>query len=755
MQEKQATVGAQSHVNTQASSNSVMFSQHEVWDEIDTSHRAMHNYDEALIKSEVDSPAMAASSAQAIAHHWRSMQQQDALRADQPCYLLELEASNGRYASILLSELNSILSTDEWRRFDPRYLLTDSRPERVSNCWQHPSLRYWIEQGNLEPVEFDPRQQRFIHLKSRRLILGLNSFVNPLTVIANGVFSGMRQTLYNIHYGTCFTAQVSRTVQNGDSQETAFSHDEKEFSEENKSLGDVEKDLSCADNVSTFTYDWHDIEDPCQHSQSSLIERYLDRLDSGLVLMPEQAFTVIQRLRDLADNGLLLLSCDRGFYSEQSLREQGMPQMGHCARYFLPLNGHAMSWYVDSLGGEAAHVQKSQDQALQSLIWCPSSGSTATANTRELLTFLANGSDPSVRRMAEIASLSQDSIKAEQLLALLEYSQFDYQILFAHLACLYESLPHLDAHQRIRWRDVLPKVWKRYYPYKQDAEFLISFGVLAMRLGAWSTAKGCLTYLANESPENLDGMYYLVACLTHLGERDNASRLVQKYLNKALDDDHMLFLSRQLHDWVVQCQQDPAYNPGLASDSELSLQPLASHYTEELLYQYRDPSIAVMTSLPDFDGVDQFEQWRQEQVGTKNQSIYALIHRDFGFIGVVSLRYHGKDGFFYFWIGADYQGQGFGQRAARLLFNMASLTLGLKNVYTAAFKDNSRSTAALLQLGLRPLPFKAKEPDDAYVFYTASRQSFDESHQSLKALLKHIESPIELLGLEMKDGLNG
>lgn len=706
-------------------SYSVAFERHEIWDAISMAHAGMDAYQEAIIKTEVESPNLARSYAQTIVSSWRSMQASASLQENQPCYLLELEATNGKFACWLLNALERLLSAREWDLFSPQYLLADSRPERISECWQHPALHQWIERGHLEPVEYDPRRQRFIDLKSRRLILGSGSIANPLTVLANGVFSGLRQSLYNIHYGKCFSARLASTA----SAASATQDDS------------VEK---AGEPNTSLSYHWREMQTP-QHTHA-LLPRYIERLDSGVVLLPDETIEVIGRITMLAGNGVLFLLSDRGFYSEADLRQQWIPEMGPCARYFLPINGHALSWHVESLNGNAAHYQSGYDSALHSMLWCPTGMSGAQLDTRQLTDNFSNSRDATVRRMSELAAHAQATISAEQLLALLDLSNFDHGILFAHLDCLRESLPHLDARQRIRWRSAMEKVWQQYYSLVEDAEFLTEFGLLSMRLGAWGVAKRSLSYVVERLPGHIASNYYLAATLLHLGERDSARQVIHRCLAMNPSFEDAIVLSRQLSKWQLRCQEDSCYDATLGRDREISLHPLAEHYAEEFLYQYRDPSIAVMTSLPDFDDVESFEKWQSEQYQPDNKGLYIIVHREHGLLGVVSLRWHRDMGFFYFWIGTDYQGQGIGQRAARLLFNMAQQTLGIRDFYTCVFRDNSRSISALEKLGFKQLPFTAKEPDEDYLFCHRSRAEAEGRHSytALTELLNKIESPIKL-----------
>ncbi|MBL4671440.1 MAG: GNAT family N-acetyltransferase [Arenicella sp.] len=708
------------------------FEKHYLWDEIDTAHQILDADQDALLKAEVESPSVAANNAQSIAIGWRSLHANGALTPNQPCYLLELEAANGRFASLLLTQLQSILSPQEWALFKPRYLLADSRAERVSECWQHSTLRPWIEQGHLEPVEYDARKQRFINLKSRRLILAANSIANPLVVIANGVFSGMRQSLHHVHYGKCFSAQLKDAVATKDSTLDATIERTQKYDTQE---GESER--------GAYDYLWNEEQAP--HFGHPLLPRYTERLDSGLVLIPQQMFEVIGRLTNLTTNGTLLLSNDRGFFGERRLREQSIPEMGPYTRYFLPINGHALSWHIESLGGNVTHYQSANDCPLHSLMWCPASKASAQLDSGDLVKNITYNTDAIVRRMCQLSCQSNELITADQLMSLLQLSDYDHHILFTHMGCLFDSLAQLDASQRISWRDTVTTIWRQYYLFKGDAQLLRDFGLLSMRLGAWDVAKQCLSYVINQLPNDIESRYYLALCLLHLGERDAVERQLLKCLEVNAGYEAAIDLMSQLGDWRTYCQKDHCYEPNLGRDHELSLHPLAGHYAEEFLYQYRDPSIAVMASLPDFDSVDEFEEWRQQQERTSDRGLYAVVHREHGLLGVVSLRWYQGAAFFYFWIGADYQGQGYGQRAAKILFSMAEQTLGICRIYTYAFDDNSRSFSALNELGFQPLPFKAKEPDDAYRFFSTTREPSSVQYGSLTSLLSGIESPIELL----------
>lgn len=95
---------------------------------------------------------------------------------------------------------------------------------------------------------------------------------------------------------------------------------------------------------------------------------------------------------------------------------------------------------------------------------------------------------------------------------------------------------------------------------------------------------------------------------------------------------------------------------------------------------------------------------------------YAVMHAESGFVGVVSAHRSGKSGFFHFWIGADFQGQGLALPALQLL--LAQLRrLRLRRLFTTVYPDNFRSLRVIERAGFRPLPDRALPPEEEMPFF--------------------------------------
>ena len=108
--------------------------------------------------------------------------------------------------------------------------------------------------------------------------------------------------------------------------------------------------------------------------------------------------------------------------------------------------------------------------------------------------------------------------------------------------------------------------------------------------------------------------------------------------------------------------------------------------------------------------------------------LFAVHHIHWGFVGSVNIDVFKGVGFFYYWFGKDFQGQGFGPQAARILLGWSAEYLSLNCCYTKVYQDNIYSQKALVKSGFRPLPLKIAESyeqeayEEEYIYYQGNNR---------------------------------
>ncbi|EGI77257.1 GNAT family N-acetyltransferase [Hylemonella gracilis] len=138
-------------------------------------------------------------------------------------------------------------------------------------------------------------------------------------------------------------------------------------------------------------------------------------------------------------------------------------------------------------------------------------------------------------------------------------------------------------------------------------------------------------------------------------------------------------------------------------DTNLRLVPLDHMHCEHFAWAYRDPDIAARCCLPQFANAEEWHAWLDDCRAFGDQMIFAVMHAQWGFIGSVSLILAEGIGFFYYWIATEFQGLGFGPKAASLLFELAETHWGLRVCYAKCFADNQPSLSGLAKLGFELL----------------------------------------------------
>jgi RimJ/RimL family protein N-acetyltransferase len=150
---------------------------------------------------------------------------------------------------------------------------------------------------------------------------------------------------------------------------------------------------------------------------------------------------------------------------------------------------------------------------------------------------------------------------------------------------------------------------------------------------------------------------------------------------------------------------------------DLLLIPLEEQHLSGFSWVYHDPQIAQLCNLPDFGNDDQWFDWLAVDQNNTNKNVFSVIHESWGFIGSVSIEIHEGVGFFYYWLGQDFQGGGLGPQSVLLLLNLAEQQLGMTCCYAKLFQHNFASQKAMKKMAFQALPFEVVSSGDEQVYY--------------------------------------
>jgi len=252
-----------------------------------------------------------------------------------------------------------------------------------------------------------------------------------------------------------------------------------------------------------------------------------------------------------------------------------------------------------------------------------------------------------------------------------------------------------------------------------------------------------LTINGSDTEQYLSLNIKLAQNLAHMGMFERASTIVELAL-LAHPFDHKLLITA--NDIQAQWRAIP-YDLADCRSHELMLIPLTSQYMSDYYWQYSDPSIQALCNLPHFTTGDEWLHWLAQNNNMPEQRVFAVLHKDWGFIGSVSIEVFQGVGFFYYWLGTDFQGQGFGPQAVNLLLALAQKYFTMDCCYAKVYQHNQPSHKAMLKLGFSALIATTKAPYDNEIFYYAGpKQTNWDNYRELEWLLKMQCSMAELEG---------
>lgn len=292
-----------------------------------------------------------------------------------------------------------------------------------------------------------------------------------------------------------------------------------------------------------------------------------------------------------------------------------------------------------------------------------------------------------------------------------------------------ESIQGFNPMDRQQWLNALNGFIAKNNNLKEKTiQIIIRFSFL---ICDWHLLIETSNKLVVLQPQDIKSLAY---AYWKTGAWNKAYELLNKYMFIQPDVD-------SFYDWHLDLidlsnKQAFAFYSNRNISKHLRLEPLSFHHADEYIWQYWDQSIAELCCLPEITSKQEWCDWMAYQQTLDDQTNFAVLHESFGFVGVVSLIVHRGVGFFYFWIGKDFQRKGFGTDAVRLLLEIGEKYFGITCCYAKVFEHNIASQNVMIKLGFKRLGINAAVPhDNEQLYYLGEdkpdRIQYSELHQLL------------------------
>lgn len=506
----------------------------------------------------------------------------------------------------------------------------------------------------------------------------------PVVILAHDAWSQLEQQLYAVHYGKLLRANLDKLV--------------------------VDAGTGAEQSV------WVDAcAEPWRPELGDARQRYLTEFNSAPIVYPSGAFTAIHQMGTLSARPMLFISLAAGYGDDVGVRLGSFAEVSgfYRASRRFPVNFPLITEWVEKRGGYCSIARCGSRHYVQLNL-------LGRSASRRWMDSLVRCVDPALLAGAEQLVNVMHSLGTgaplEARLNLLQLSRYDPAVFLAAEKELNAAFLRAPDFDREGWRLALRRVWDNRGACSPDERLHQRLAPALMRCADWGFARNILEQGMLEYGAEAIDLAQLAWCEFRTANSARASELVQQALQMAPDSP----LAAQVAERVAGrlARRDSPWSLELVAHGlPIVLEPLDENHADALFHQYRDPQIAVMTGLPALASAGEARAWITASGNEKGKVNFAIMHREWGFTGLVNLAISGHASFFCFWIGVDFQGLGLSSAAGRLLCRHAA-DQGVTVMLTSAYKDNHRSVRALKRIGFSELAIRACPPDQDRIFFS-------------------------------------
>ncbi|KZN36518.1 hypothetical protein N480_17615 [Pseudoalteromonas luteoviolacea S2607] len=643
-----------------------------------------------------------------------------------PVYLMQLGAANYRLGLALLHSLAQALAPQGLIKIKLCMIFTVDDEKMQTLLFNHPDFGYFYERQQAQIVNWEASSSNPIPthaLDGSALMVD----ANPVVLISHKVFSQLSQAIYHIHYNQIFRAELaplSSSVSNA-----------QHVQGEMPLLWEMQKQQAlnrAEQHNSTLALRWlqTSIDEEVNDDNGVLgkwlktaLEHHTLAGMSRSIAIPYTAAKVIRAIELAFPKGGMQLICDEA----QQSQGVAIPANIGNREITLPIDFSVLNQLLlNECNAQISTLPVSDEKVSISM---NHRLSNTFDYTRHAFERICKSSSPETSaHITDGLSNIADVLNENQIQAHLVESGYDPKVLAIFLPRLLKK--GVSVLSRLSWCEMLDTVWQNHVVDMEYETFAFELGLLAIDLSHWALAKSCMLMRMEISGPSTACLHNLALSAWATGELDIAEQSITLALDLNPEDAQVQGLQSDILAYRKRCTQlawfDPSTKDEQIDEGELQLLPLGQHQLGEFFLQYSRSDIAQRLRGMQLNKFEDLESlwpvWAAEGDSCKKSHL-AVVHNEHGLVGGIVFDFDIEEqGVVHlsFWIGSDYQGQGYGKEATAQAIKMITVLaneLGISHITTSAWTHNSASRQILTFLGFEQLEKTKGEGIHQEVFY--------------------------------------
>jgi tetratricopeptide (TPR) repeat protein len=455
-------------------------------------------------------PTVANSYAQIVFAFWRD--QQHLRLDDEPLTLCELGAGSGRFAFHFLGRLALLCKQAGVPLTSFRYVLTDVAQSNLDFWRGHLRFQPLFKEGVLDIALFDVNRSDQLDLQLCGETIGAGSLHRPLAVIANYVFDSVPQDLYYINAGDCQQCLVSLSVDR-----------------DPDTLDAAELLANLQHEYETRALDSAPYPEP---GLQKLLEGYQRTLSDTHLLFPAAGLRCLQRLRALSQQGMLVLSADKGDHRLSSLQGTVPPTLVRHGSFSLNVNYHAFKSFCENGGGIALFPAHGHRSVNVSCLLMLDGAASYVETQRAYRRYVQDFGPDDFFTIAQHAQKHAEQMTVEDILAYLRLSLYDGHQLAHYMPRLIELAPKLDQDEREAVRDAVDRAWDLYFPLGEAPDLASEIACLLYEMDDYGGALAFFRHSIEIYGQDTTTLFNIAVCYRMLGQHERTEHLLRKVLKR-------------------------------------------------------------------------------------------------------------------------------------------------------------------------------------------------------------------------------